>query len=153
MIIILSAPPAIVPALFVAAFVLGTAWSFDLVRRAIATRPRVAAPSDGAVHAADDARAALAALSLDDDPAAVYARLATILQAYLDARFGLRTASMAGADVERAIGRAGYARAAGRQTAHLLARCAEMQAASVRPTKERIAADVQGAREIIDLLA
>ncbi len=152
MTIILSAPPAVVPALFVAAFLLGTAWSFDIVRRAIATRPRAARPGDDAARAADDARAALAALPLDDEPAVVYARLATILQGYLDARFGLRTASMAGADIERAIGRAGYARAAARQTAQMLERCAQMRAASLRPDAGRIAADVQGARETIDLL-
>ncbi|MHB8375593.1 MAG: hypothetical protein ACYDEB_01365 [Dehalococcoidia bacterium] len=155
MTVILSAPSPIVPALFVALFAVGTLWAYDIARRAMATRPRSAAHSvGGAVRAAaDEARASLAALSSDEEPEAVYTRLAVIMRAYLDARFGLRTQSMPGAEIERAIARAGGGRAAARLAAHLLERCAHVQAAAIRPEPERIAADLRSAREVIDLFA
>ncbi|MBF6601142.1 MAG: hypothetical protein IVW36_11595 [Dehalococcoidia bacterium] len=148
--LLLSAPPAAVPAALVVLFALGTAAGFALVHRAIAVRPPACAHGDGA------SAAVRARLALDEVSAAdardFYPQVEAVLRSYLADRFAL-PATRSGPEIERALVRAGATRSAGRLTAHLLERCVSMKTGGMLPADDRSAADLRLAREIIDLTA
>ena len=149
--ILLEAPPAIVPVILVALMALGTALGFYIIRRAIEMRPPKTAHGDDGDDAARSALAALDGLRATDDPATTYAAIGRVLHGYLDDRFGIESAGMLGADIERAITRAGYPRPTGRLTAHLLERSARAQSAATPVDAPRLADDLRVAREVIAL--
>ncbi|HEY7802534.1 MAG TPA: hypothetical protein VIE40_07650 [Dehalococcoidia bacterium] len=150
--ILLSAPVPIVPALFVALFAIGTAAGFVITQRALTVTKRAHADTDHASAAADEARAALS-VPPAADARATYAHIDAVLRRYLDTRFGLATASLPGPEIERALTRAGVTRPAARLTSHLLERCARMSDATTLASPGRVEADLQSAREIVDLTA
>ena len=137
---LLEAPAPIAPALFVAFLVAGTALGFYLVRLAlntggggdVATKPDRCCGGGRTTRAREDSAGCVVRRAM--------ASIAQILRRYLDDRFGLKTEHMPGPEIERALTRAGCARATGRLTGHLLERCepasderiARMQAQSKR---------------------
>ncbi len=149
-VILLAAPVPIVPAAFVALFVAGTGAGFLITHRALTVATRAHADAHG-TSPADDARTALAASV--SDARTTYARIDAVLRRYLDARFGLDTASLPGPEIERALTCAGVTQPVARLAAHLLERCAQMRTAGALPRPERIEVDVRSAREIIDVTA
>jgi len=152
--ILLHAPPPVVPAIIVAAMAMGTALGFYIARLAIDARPTRTAlgdDRDSRTGSAVVAIGAIAALSPADDPLVNYRAISRILRAYLDERFSIDTRLMLGADIERAIASAGYPRATGRLTAHLLERCARAQSAATPVESARMADDLRVAREVIAL--
>jgi hypothetical protein len=151
------APPPVVPALFVAAMAVLTAFGYELVRRAIAIRPvpvdAAAAPAPPTAHEA--ARAALDAIAAEEigaaDAAEYYARIAATVRAYLSARFGFPAYAMTRGELERDMAGAGIDRWPARLTANLLAQCDAVEFAAFRPAEQRRAADLTAAYEIIEL--
>ena len=152
-VILLEAPPAIVPVILVALMALGTALGYYLMHLAINLRPPKTAHGDGANPASQSALDALGELRPDADPVRTYAAIDRILHRYLDARFGIDSGQLLGADIERAITRGGYPRPTGRLTAHLIERCARAQSAATPVDAIRLADDLRVVREIIALTA
>ena len=148
---LLDAPPAIVPAAVVAFFAVGTAFGYVLVKRAIMAAP-LPAQRAAESNAAAETIVRLDALDLAGDPPDAYAQLAREVRRYLDARFRLATAPMAGAEIERALTRAGVARPAARMASHLLERCARIAAGSTGVERQRLADDVESARNVVRAL-
>jgi hypothetical protein len=143
---LLSAPPPIVPALVVVFFAAGTGFGVFLARRAIIERPAVRA------HALDTdllhARREIESLDPGGALERTYGRLARALERYLDARFALSSEEMSGADIESAIVRAGATRPAARAAAQLLERCRVASSGATSVTPERVREDIAAAREI-----
>jgi hypothetical protein len=150
--VILEAPPAIVPAILVALMALGTALGFYIIRIAIETRPPKTAHGDGRGNTASQpAIDALDRLPGDHDPVGTYAAIGDILRRYLDDRFSIDSSRMLGADIERAITRAGYPRPTGRLAAHLIERCDRAKSAATPVDAARVADDLRVARDVIAL--
>jgi len=147
---LLSAPPAIVPVLVVIFFAAGTAFGFVLVRRAILAR----ATPDAGTSAPDVANARIAIESFDPagTPERAYTQLSKILERYLDARFHLATAGMAGADIERAVVRGGATQPVARALAQIIERGRAAASGGANVTPERVRGDVRAAREIVRTL-
>jgi hypothetical protein len=150
-----GAPPAVVPVLFGATFIVLTLFGYWLIRRAIDARPAEPAPFEPALTPADRARQALDALvasgAAERDVRAHYARLAEIVRVYLSERFGFPGYAMTRREMERGMARAGIDRFAGRVTANLLEQCDAVQFAGFRPPPERIDADLTAAYEIVQM--
>ena len=150
-----GAPPAVVPVLFGATFIVLTLFGYWLIRRAIDARPVEPAPVEPAMTPAERARQALDALvasgAAERDVRAHYARVAEIVRAYLSERFGFAGYAMTRREMERGMARAGIDRFAGRVTANLLEQCDAVQFAGFRPPPERIDADITAAYEIVQM--
>ncbi|HEX5480419.1 MAG TPA: hypothetical protein VFY79_11940 [Dehalococcoidia bacterium] len=151
--ILLETPPAIVPVILVALMALGTALGYYIMRLAIELRPPKTAHGDNGQPASQSAVDALDELHADDDPVSAYEAIERVLRRYLDERFRIDSGQMLGADIERAITRAGYPRPTGRLTAHLIERCARAQSAATPVDATRLADDLRVAREVIALTA
>lgn len=151
--ILLQAPPAIVPVVLVAFMAVGTALGYYVIHLAIEVRPPNTAHGDDGHPAAQSAIDALDELRADADPVRAYAAIERILRRYLDQRFGIDSTQMLGADIERAITRGGYPRPTGRLAAHLIERCARAQSAATPVDAIRLADDLRVAGEVVALTA
>lgn len=154
------APPAIVPALFVAALAAMTAFGYLLMRRAIAISPvgvNVIASAAVALSPEEEARAALDAIAAGDlgraDVAEYYTRIAATVRAYLSARFAFPAYAMTRSELEHGAERAGIDRWPARVIGNLLEQCDAVEFAAFLPAPERRAADLTAAYEIIELTA
>lgn len=152
------APPAVVPALFVAALAAMTAFGYVLMRRAFAIRPAgagIIAPAAVALALEEEARAALDAIAVSDlgsaDVAEYYTRIAATVRAYLSARFAFPAYAMTRSELERGAERAGIDRWPARVIGNLLEQCDAVEFAAFRPAPERRAADLTAAYAVIEL--
>jgi hypothetical protein len=148
---LMSAPPPIVPALVVVFFAAGTAIGYMLVRRAILVRPYTAAAANPEVAA--DAGAQLDQIDATNPRPERYKQLAAAMRAYLDARLGMPTASLSGADLERALTRDGEPRPLARSVAQLIERCDAVASGASRLDARRLRLDIASARELLRALA
>lgn len=152
-----SAPPAVVPALLVAAFAALTAFGYALHRR-VSTLPAPvayavpvgAAPLPAAT--ADEALDAIAVSGLSEtDVGEYYAQIAATVRSYLSERFSFSAYAMTRSEVERAMTAHGIEQWPAHLTANLLAQCEAAEFAAFRPASQRRVADLVTAREIIAL--
>lgn len=148
-----GAPPAVAPALFVAAFAALTAAGYVLYRRAalVDLRPAAEAPPIPPEVIARSALDAIAAGGSRDDVVGYYAAIARVVRAYLSARFGFPAYAMTRRELEREMPSRDLGRWPARLTANLLGECDAVQFAGFRPAPERRDADLTAAYEIVAL--
>ncbi len=151
------APPAVVPALFVAMFAALTAFGYILHQRIARVRP---IPVDVAPAAPEPTPAEIARQRLDaiaaeglasTDIGEYYARIAAVLRGYLSERFAFPAYAMTRRELERETARAGIDRWPARLAANVLEQCDAAEFASFRPAPERREADLTATYEIIAL--
>jgi oxygen tolerance protein BatD len=153
-----DAPTPLLPAIIVAAFAALTALGYVLFRRAAAIRPvplLVAAATPPIVAPHDAARAELdeidAARLAESDVREFYARIAMVVRQYLSERFAFPAYAMTRREMDREMLRAGIDRWAARVTGNLLEQCDAAEFAKFVPARERRAADLDAAYEIVDI--
>lgn len=148
----MDAPPPVVPALVVAFFAAGTAAGYWLVREAIHVRPLPF--SQGGRRAGEEAaHARFREVEASPPQPERYTDLALAFRAYLDTRFAIATGSMSGADVERAVTRAGCPRPLARDAAQLLEHCDAAGSGASEFDPDRFLADVHHAIELAEALS
>lgn len=150
-----SAPPAIVPALFVAGFLALTAYGYILLARMRRLQARqLIVPAEPAKSPHERARTALDALSdgaASGDVRSYYEQIAVTIRWYLSERFGFPAYAMTRTELEPAMTAAGADRWPAHLTANLLEQADAVQFAGFEPPPERREADLTTAYEIIGL--
>jgi hypothetical protein len=150
------APSPAVPILVVGAFAALTAFGYLLHRRALAVRPapvRARAPGAPPETPAMRAHAALGAIAAgglaETDIPEYYARIAAVVRAYLSERFDFAAYAMTRRELQRAMEAHGIDRWPARVAANLLEQCDAAEFAGFVPARERRAADLDAAYEIV----
>lgn len=149
-----EAPPAIVPAIFVVAFVLLTLIGYRLIWRAINAKPEPAAQPIAPLTPRAATRLALDELAAsglaESDLREHYARLAEIVRRYLSERFSFPAYAMTRTELERDMQRQGIDRFVARVAGNLLEQCDAVVFAGFSPPPERVDADLTAAYEIVE---
>jgi hypothetical protein len=142
--------PAEVLAGVVAALLLGMGVVFATFRFR-SQNPRASAVSLGAPAAAGLMRAE--ELLLNDDPVAGYRSMATTVRSVLGERYGIPAPALTTRELRRRMEGAGVDRWQSRLVGGLLEECDAVVYAGYRPAQERLTADLNMAREIVELPA